>query len=33
MTTDIKSLIFSKVSDDFDISSFARSDSKDVEDF
>ncbi len=33
MTIDIKSLIFSKLSDDSDVSSFACSDSKDLEDF
>ncbi|MFA5214085.1 MAG: GNAT family N-acetyltransferase [Methanoregula sp.] len=33
MTVDSKSLIFSKLSDDSDVSSFACSDSKDLEDF
>jgi hypothetical protein len=33
MTIDSKSLIFSKLSDDSDVSSFACSDSKDLEDF
>jgi len=33
MTIDSKSLIFSKLSDDSEVSSFACSDSKDLEDF